>query len=386
MPGPAERADIQQPTGPAEGRPDTRDTTPALGTRGEPGRWQRAVEGARVALHKRDFGDGRWSFLYSKRSSYAADEADTEAVVAAAQRARSGPVPEQIQTPMMNPAVWTWEVPLYFWFGGIAAGSSFVALACDLGGDHRSARIARRVALGALMPSPPLLILDLGRPERFYNMLRIFKPRSPMSMGAWCLSVFGGLGTAAVGADLIGRKREARVLGASNAVVGGYLGSYTGVLLASTAVPLWARSKMFLGPIFVTTAVATGAAATRLVLVATGLPEGHRTRHALGRVEATAIAVELGLSTWNERRLGDTGDALERGRAGKLFHLAKWSVRAGLALRLARPKLGSKIHHVASGLYLLGGLAFRYAWVAAGHNSATDDHDVARMSRAEGEA
>jgi formate-dependent nitrite reductase membrane component NrfD len=383
---PPERADIHSPTGPAEGHPDTRDTTPALGTRGEPGRWQRAVEGARVALHKRGFGDGRWSFLYSYRSSYAAEEADTDAVVAAAERARSGPVPEQIQTPMMNPAVWTWEVPLYFWFGGIAAGSSFVALACDLGGDHRSARIARRVALGALMPSPPLLILDLGRPERFYNMLRIFKPRSPMSMGAWCLSVFGGLGTAAVGADLIGRKREARVLGASNAVVGGYLGSYTGVLLASTAVPLWARSKMFLGPIFVTTAVATGAAATRLVLVATGLPEGHRTRHALGRVEATAIAVELGLSTWNERRLGDTGDALERGRAGKLFHVAKWSVRAGLALRLARPKLGSKIHHVASGLYLLGGLAFRYAWVAAGHNSATDDHDVARMSREEGEA
>jgi formate-dependent nitrite reductase membrane component NrfD len=384
MPGPADRADIHSPTGPAAGHPDTRDTTPALGTRGEPGRWQRAVEGARVALHKRGFADGRWSFLYSYRSEYAADQADTEHVAAAAERARRGPPPEQIQGPMMNPAVWTWEVPLYFWFGGIAAGSSFVALACDLAGDHRSARIARRVALGALMPSPPLLILDLGRPERFVNMLRIFKPRSPMSMGAWCLSVFGGLSSGAVGADLIGRKKEARALGGANAVVGGYLGSYTGVLLASTAVPLWARSKMFLGPIFVTTAVATGAAATRLVLVASGLPEGHRTRHALGRVEATAIAIELGLSTWNERRLGDTGDALERGRAGKLFHLAKWSVRAGLALRLARPKLGSKVHHVASGLYLLGGLAFRYAWVAAGHNSATDDSDVARMGRHEG--
>jgi hypothetical protein len=132
--------------------------------------------------------------------------------------------------------------------------------------------------------------------------------------------------------------------------------------------------------------VATGAAATRLVLVASGLPEGHRTRHALGRVEATAIAVELGLSTWNEQRLHDTGDALSRGRAGKLFHVAKWSVRAGLALRLARPRLGPKVHDVASGLYLLGGLAFRYAWVAAGHNSATDDHDVARMSREQGEA
>jgi hypothetical protein len=378
---PPERADIHEPTGPAGGHPATRDTTPALGTRGEPGRWKRAVEGARVALHKRGFGDGRWSYLYSYRSSYGADQADPEVVAEAARRARSGPPPEEVQGPVMNPAVWTWEVPAYFWFGGIAAGSSFVALACDLAGDHRSARIARRVALGALAPSPPLLILDLGRPERFYNMLRIFKPRSPMSMGAWCLSVFGGLGAAAVGADLIGRGREARLIGGANAVVGGYLGSYTGVLLASTAVPLWARSKMFLGPIFVTTAVATGAAATRLVLVASGLPDGHRTRNALGRVETTAIAIELGLSTWNERRLGETGDALERGRAGKLFHLAKWSVRAGIAMRALRPRLGSNVHHVASGLYLLGGLAFRYAWVAAGHNSATDDADVARMAR-----
>src|SRR3712207_8061149 len=118
------------------------------------------------------------------------------------------------------------------------------------------------------MPSPPLLIMDLGRPERFVNMLRIFKPRSPMSMGAWCLSLFGGLLSGAVGADLLGRKREARVLGGATAVTGGYLGSYTGVLLATTAVPLWARSRLFLGPIFVATATATGAAATRLALVA----------------------------------------------------------------------------------------------------------------------
>ena len=66
-------------------------------------------------------------------------------------------------------------MPLYFWFGGIAAGSSFVALACDLAGDHRSARSRGKVALGAVIPCPPLLIADLGRPERFLNMLRIFK-------------------------------------------------------------------------------------------------------------------------------------------------------------------------------------------------------------------
>src|SRR5690606_27448765 len=114
--------------------------------------------------------------------------------------------------------------------------------------------------------------LDLGRPARFVHMLRIFKPRSPMSMGSWCLTAFGGLATTAVGADLLGRRVAARRLGAAAAVAGGYLGSYTGVLLASTAVPVWARSRLLLGPIFVSTAVLTGASATRLVLCARGMP------------------------------------------------------------------------------------------------------------------
>jgi formate-dependent nitrite reductase membrane component NrfD len=377
----ARRANVHKPTGPADGSPSTRDMTPALGTRGEPGKWERAVDGARVALHQRGFGDARWSFLYGSDTNYMSDRVDDDLIAAASRDARTGPEPDQIQGPMMNPAVWTWEVPLYFWFGGIAAGSSFVALACDLSGDHRSARIARRVALGALVPSPPLLIMDLGRPERFVNMLRVFKPRSPMSMGAWCLTLFGNLAAASVGADLIGKHKLARRLGGANAFVGGYLGSYTGVLLASTAVPLWARSKLFLGPIFVTTAVATGAAATRLALVAAGLPEGHRTRHALGRVETAAIAIELIASSLNERRLGRTGDALQKGKAGVLFRFAKGAVETGLTLRLFRKRGGEVTHHAASALYLAGGLAFRYAWVDAGRHSATDDAAVARMAR-----
>jgi len=284
----------------------------------------------------------------------------------------------------MKAPVWTWEVPVYFWTGGIASGSSFVALACDLSGDHRSARIARLVALGALAPSPPLLIMDLGRPERFYNMLRVFKPRSPMSLGVWALSAFGGLVASAVGADLLGRERTARGLGAATALVGGYLGSYTGVLLASTAVPVWSRSRLFLGPIFVATATATGAAATRLVLVATGLPVGHPTHEALGRVESGAMAAELVLSTINEHRLGRLAHALEDGRPGRLMRAAKWLVRGGLTLRLARRRagwVGPASHHVASVAYLAAGLCFRLAWVTAGPPSAHDDEAVARTAR-----
>jgi formate-dependent nitrite reductase membrane component NrfD len=215
-------------------------------------------------------------------------------------------------------------------------------------------------------------------------MMRIFKPRSPMSMGAWCLAAFSSASGLAAVADLFGRRREARALGAATAALGTYLGSYTGMLLASTAVPVWARSRLFLPPIFVCTAAATGAAANRLVLAATGVEVGHPSRTALGTVETAAMAAELTLSSINERRLDRFGEALDEGRADKLFETARWSVRIGLALRFARSRGGPWTHHLASVMYLLGGLAFRYAWVAAGQNSSNDDRAVARMGRVEG--
>ena len=278
-----------------------RDMTAALGVPGGPARWQREEEGAPVGLHVGEWRDGRWSYLYGSDTNYGSG--DGHAGLHA--RGNRDEQPRRVIGPMIHAPVWTWEVPLYFWFGGVAAGSSFVALACDLAGDEESAALARKVALGAVAPSPVLLILDLGRPARFLNMLRIFKVRSPMSMGAWCLIGFSGLATASVGADLLRQRRAAKAIGAANAVLGGYLGSYTGVLLASTAVPLCARSNLLHGPIFVSTATATGAAARRLAIFATGTrPVGPPTRNTLGTVETMAMATELALSSYNERRLG----------------------------------------------------------------------------------
>jgi formate-dependent nitrite reductase membrane component NrfD len=357
---------------------------PALGTRGEPGSYERAREGGAVEGFRREFGDAEWSYLYGEDTDYAESTGGADGVAAAARRARSGPLPERVQGSLLKPAVWTWEVPLYFWTGGIAAGSAFVAMACDIAGDERGAATARRVSLVALVPCPALLVADLGRPGRFLHMLRVVKPRSPMSMGAWCLTLFGNLMGAAVAADLTGRRRLARGLGAGAAALGVYLGSYTGVLLGSTAVPVWARSRLLLGPIFAATATATGAAASRLALVATGVPEGHPTSVALGRVETGAIAAELTLSQLNERRLGRIGQALRQGRARELFAVAKGAAGAGLALRLLRRRLGPGSHNVASVLYLGAGLAFRYAWVAAGRDSARDDEAAALTARREG--
>ena len=361
----------------------TRDDTPALGTRGGPASWRRAIEGRAVALARPAWGDAGWSYLFGRDTNYAAVEPDPGEVEAASLRMRSETTPEPVHGPVIHAPVWTWEVPLYFWFGGVASGASFAALAADIAGDHASARVARKVSMAAVLPAPVLLIADLGRPGRFLNMLRIFKPRSPMNVGAWCLTAFSGAGAGAVAADLVGAPRTGRALGAAQALLGSYLGSYTGVLLATTAVPVWARSRVFLGPIFICTATATGAAATRLTLAAAGQAEDHPTHVALSRIEAGAILAELTLSALNERRLGRAGEALAHGTPGRLSRAAKTLVGGGLVLPLiARGRARRPAQNLASVLYLAGGLAFRLAWVEAGKASAHDDEAVALMARA----
>src|SRR5581483_8123899 len=94
--------------------------------------------------------------------------------------------------PVLKAPVWTWEIPLYFFVGGTAGAAAVLAAAYAMFGQAPLvARRARWIALAGGLLSPVLLISDLGRPERFLNMLRVFKWRSPMSMGSWILAVFG---------------------------------------------------------------------------------------------------------------------------------------------------------------------------------------------------
>jgi formate-dependent nitrite reductase membrane component NrfD len=363
--------------------PEGRDITPAVGRRGGPGVWKRARKGARPALARPDWGDAKWSFLYDKDTRYAARGATNGSVPEAARRMRGGEeLRSEVQGPIINAVVWTWEIPVYFWFGGMAAGSSFAAVAADLAGDEDAARVARAVALAAVLPCPPLLIADLGRPMRFLHMMRIFKPRSPMSMGSWCLVAFSSTVAAAVGADWLGLKGAAKGFGAATAALGTYLGSYTGVLLASTATPVWARSHKLLPGIFICTAAATGAAANRFALAARGAPAGDPSRDALAHVETVAMGAELALSMVNERGLGILRRSLEEGRPGRLFSAAKWAARAGLALRAVRTAQARPwAEHASSAIFMAAALLFRFAWLEAGKASAHDDEAVAIMHR-----
>ena len=117
--------------------------------------------------------------------------------------------------PLLKEPTWTWEVPLYFFVGGAAGAAAVVGAAARALGDGDDADLVRDArwvaALGGAL-SAPLLISDLGRPERFLNMLRVWKPQSPMSVGAWTLTAFGSSAGAAAFAELVGR-RAARTPG-----------------------------------------------------------------------------------------------------------------------------------------------------------------------------
>jgi formate-dependent nitrite reductase membrane component NrfD len=208
--------------------------------------------------------------------------------------------------PVLKAPFWRWEIIWYFFFGGLAAGCYVLASIASLFGSPEDRAVTRTgyyLSLLALLPCPALLIKDLGRPERFLHMLRIFKVKSPMSMGVWGLLSFSFFSctTAIIQAakdGLLGTWWGAKALAAfpqkllalPGTFFAFFLGGYTGVLLTATSVPLWSRSKM-LGAIFVTSAVSTSAALISLVLRITGAPG--KVLHKLEQMEWLAMLFEI---------------------------------------------------------------------------------------------
>jgi formate-dependent nitrite reductase membrane component NrfD len=94
--------------------------------------------------------------------------------------------------PVIKEPTWTWEIPMYLFSGGLAGASAGLACLSELRGEDDLARRAWAAAFAGVAVSPVLLISDLGRPSRFFNMLRVFKVTSPMSVGSWIISA-GGL-------------------------------------------------------------------------------------------------------------------------------------------------------------------------------------------------
>ncbi|MEO5895191.1 MAG: NrfD/PsrC family molybdoenzyme membrane anchor subunit [Vicinamibacterales bacterium] len=273
--------------------------------------------------------------------------------------------------PMLKGPVWTWEIPAYFFVGGAAGAAALIgAVARRTGADEAIVRDARWIAAAGAALSPPLLISDLGRPERFLNMLRVFKVQSPMSVGAWTLVAFSTFAGAAAFADLAGRaiggRLPVRLVGDASemlaAATGMVLSTYTGVLLGATAIPVWSKNARVLPVHF--GASGLGSAVSMLELL------GHRTRalNALGIGAAlveTGLAARVELSSEPALSAIKNGDAAAFARAGAVL-----SGPLPLALRLFAAGSPSA-RRLAAASTIAGSMLTRIAWISAGRIPAT---------------
>lgn len=293
------------------------------------------------------------------------EAARTGSVEGGGTRPAGAPMPRgYYDRPILKPPVWTWEIPLYFFVGGLAGMSSVIALGAYLTGfDFALVQTALWIAAAGTLVSVGLLISDLGRPARFLHMLRIFKPQSPMSVGAWGLNLFGAGSTAAAFLAQWGMDTPFSVLFLPALVVGATMGglvaTYTGVLLSATTVPAWNRHRALLPLHFGIAGL--GSAAATLELLGFGAPPLHVIGlWAAGLETLVGIQVEL-------HRHGPADRALHEGTAGWMLRVAgTLSGPVSLVLRL----LGwSRIAGIA---FLLGALVSRYGWLAAGKASALD--------------
>jgi hypothetical protein len=235
------------------------------------------------------------------------------------------------------------------------------------------------VAAAAAYAGAGFLTAELGRPERFLNMLRVAKPTSPMSMGSWALAAHSGLVTAAAASVVTGwLPGLGAAAGTASAVTGPVLAAYPGVLLANTAVPAWHSAYREL-PLLFTGGAMTAAAAVGLAAAAwpgSGADPGPGMRMALLGALTEGVA---GYSL--EHRLGEAGEPYHQGSAGRLLRAARVMTVAGGACALgARRSHGAAA--LSAALLVGGGLAAKFAVLRAGVASARDPRYVVAQQRA----
>ena len=277
--------------------------------------------------------------------------------------------------PIVKPHVWTPLIPWYFWIGGVAGAASVQCVAARVRGEHELATVYRRTMLAGMLISPVLLIADLGVPSRFYTMLRVFKPTSPMSVGSWILTAFGGLVTTSTAAELLGWKRVSRVTETAAAVLGPPLTVYTAVLIADTATPVWHEAAAVLPFVFAASGVG-GAAA-----IGTAFAPAAQTRLPRRLLTIGALALPVAARVM-EKRLGRLlAEPYRTGKAGKLRRAAEFFACAGAALAFAGGA-GRPIARAAAGCVAAAGILERFAVVEAGTQSARDPKYVVQSQRA----
>jgi formate-dependent nitrite reductase membrane component NrfD len=296
-------------------------------------------------------------------------------------------VPTYHDRPALKPSLYGWTVALYIFVGGLAGGAQILATAADLLQLRDAGGVilgGRALALAGAIIGAGLLILDLHTKQRFYNMLRIFRPTSPMSIGTYVLIGFGFWSLVALVSQLFGPRWLTLAAGCLGAIAGWLMTSYTASLLAATSTPLWAAAPRLLAVRFAASAIASGAAALCLIGLALGSPPAR----ALAAVAIATLAVELVAAIAAQIVYG-------RARVAGPLREAPWGalhlVAVGLlgdALAIALFLLGAALHGsgvyflVASLLALAGSFIMRATILLAGNESAQRPRDYFRFAAA----
>jgi len=273
---------------------------------------------------------------------------------------------------------------VYFFVGGAAGASAVIGAAAKRsardGEAETLSRDARWIAAAGGALSAALLTADLGRPERFLNMLRVFKLQSPMSVGAWTLTAFSTAASAAAFADLaerqLGPSVPVAVIGDAAEMLAAATGlvmvTYTGVLIGATAIPVWHEHVRLLPMHFAASGLASAVSMLELA--------GHRTR-ALNSLGLLAAAVETTTGIAIERDRSLASAPLKENASGMITRAG--GVLSGpvpLALRVVGLRSGS-VRTAAAAATLVGALLTRIGWWAAGSASAREPRVALQSSR-----
>ncbi len=284
--------------------------------------------------------------------------------------------------PLLNEPVWEWAVPAYYFVGGLTGAALVLGAAAQALDPKSSRKLIRRCDwigfVGAAISSA-LLIYDLGRPSRFLNMLRVFRPTSPMNVGAWILSSLGGTSAAAI--LFKGRNGVFGAIGEAAGFASGVLGlglaTYTGVLVSNTAVPLWQESRRVLPILFGSSAMASVGSVFEMFVE-------NKERRITRTFGTVGQLVEITASVVMERQASvvpRVGRPLRRGLSGAMWKgaalLTATSVAVGV---LPNPSRNKRI--AAGVLGALGSLLMRFAVQHAGVVSSRDARASFHQQRA----
>jgi hypothetical protein len=278
--------------------------------------------------------------------------------------------------PIIKEPVWKAEIPNYFFAGGLAGASAALSAAARAAGNDALARRALYVAAAGVTVSPYFLIKDLGRPKRFYNMMRVFKVTSPMSVGTWIIASEGTSTGIAAACDLFGVLPRVRTAAQT---VSGFLGpamaTYTGALVADSVVPVWHEARHELPILFAgSSAAAAGGIAAALTPVAAARPAR--------RLGLLGAAAEIVAHKVMERRMGElVAEPYKQGEAARYAKAAETATLAGGALMLLAGR--SRARAVSAGALLAAGSwCTRFAVFHAGKASAADPRYTSLPQRA----